>query len=327
MSDASYELFKMVMASDSLTDQHWEATRLAIGGAFDIGAELRRPIAGELRDVLKFLDYHLDLQGAGKNHELSIVSAMEAIIASSDNCQADSLTVEYIRNSNGTSPSFANGMRLMMDPSNTSRLRMVSIGLISLTSDQWFGLPVPAEEMSKFCEHLAVFMIDDALHREFVRKFGATILFEMLCSPAWRKHIVTRFWSMFVYCTEVPEGRESLKWCLRNAVELLEFTRGLPDGEGLKWWYGTLWFHYDKLDATVRSEVERIARDMSLGNGLSDLNLYLNLIEQDIARTRQAVDELASESGLAGFGMELRARLIALEGNYLRLARITGRCQ
>ena len=147
----------------------------------------------------------------------------------------------------------------------------------------------------------------------------------MLCSPEWRKHIVPRFWALLVYSPQVPEGRASLRWCLRNAIDLLKFTRGLSDGEGLKWWYGTLWFHYDKLDATVRSEVERIARDMSLGDGLSDLNLYLNLIEQDVARTRKAVDEFSNKRKPAGFGMELRARLIALEGNYLRLARITGR--
>ena len=44
---------------------------------------------------------------------------------------------------------------------------------------------------------------------------------------------------------------------------------------------------HDKLDTTVRDEVERMARDMSLGNGFSDLNLYLDLIGQGVARTRQ----------------------------------------
>ena len=116
---------------------------------------------------------------------------------------------------------------------------------------------------------------------------------------------------------------ESFKWCLQNAIELLEFTRGLSDGEGSRWWYGTLWFHFEKLDHTVRGEVERIAREMSSGDGLSDLNLYLNLIGQEVERTRRELDGLTEEGRLYGFDMELRARFVAMEGNYHRLARIT----
>ena len=180
------------------------------------------------------------------------------------------------------------------------------------------------EEMSEFCEHLAVYIIDDALQGDFVQRCSATILFGMLRSSEWRKHIATRFWCVLAYCTLVEEELESFKWCLRNALDLLEYTRGLAGGEGLKWWYGTLWFHYDKPDTTVREEVERIAREMSLGNGLSDLNLYHNLIEQEVARTRREVDELPNEIRPAGFSVRVRARLVALEGNCHRLARITG---
>jgi len=126
---------------------------------------------------------------------------------------------------------------------------------------------------------------------------------------------------MHAYCAMADEGQESFKWCLQNAIELLEFARGLADGEGLKWWYGTLWFHYDKLDTTVREEVERIAKDMSMGDGLSDLNLYHNLIEQEVMRTRQKVGELRNEDRLDRPGIGL----IALEGNYNELGRITSR--
>ena len=315
----------MIMASDDLTDQHWEATRLTVHGAFNMESAMQPSVVGELGDILKFLDYHLHLQGVGKDHEFSIMTAMRAIVVMSENFRADPLTAECIRNFILTSPSFAKGVRSMMNPDNAFGLRMTAIGLIALTSDKWFDSPAPVEEMSEFCEHLAVFMIDNVIREEFVRMFGAAILFEMLCSPEWRKHIVTRFWSMLAYCTTVPGEPEPFKWCLRNAIELLEFTRGLPDGEGLKWWYGTLWFHYNKLDATVRDEVERIAKEMSLGDGLSNLNLYLNLIERDVARIRQEVDGLHDDAKLHRTGMELRAQLIALEGNYDKLARIAGR--
>lgn len=324
ISIISYELFKAIMARDSLTDQDWEAARLAIHGTFQDGDLVTSSGLGELAEVLKFLDYHIGLRAAGEIYESSVIFAMEAIIIRSENYRANALTVESIKNFNQNTPYFANGVRSMMNPDNTFDLRLATTGLMALTSEQWFDSPVPAEEMSEFCEHLAVYIIDEALHGDFVQRCGAIILFEMLRSPEWREHIATRYWSMFAYSTRVVEERESFKWCLQNAIELLEFTRGLPHGQGLKWWYGTLWFHYDKLDTTVRDEVEKIAREMSLGDGLSDLNLYLNLIGQEVARTRQEVEDIPNQSRPAGFGVELRARLIALERITHRLTRITG---
>ena len=282
---------------------------------------------GEPKEILKFLDYHLGLQGAGEDHRSSIIVALEAVHVNQDGRWPNPVIAEYIEKFNCTSPSFVKGTRSIMRPDNPFDLRDWATGLIVLMSSQWFGSPTPImepEEMSEFCEHLAVFAVDDLSHGPLAQRWGVTILFEMLRSPEWRKHVVTRFWNTLAYCTLIEEGRESFRWCLRNAVELLEFTRGLSHGEGLRWWYGTLWFHFDKLDTKVRDEVESIARDMSLGDGLSDLNLYLNLIGQEVTRTRKEVDELPKESKLAGFNLELRARLIALEGNYHRLARIAG---
>ena len=313
------------MARDNLTDRHWEAARLAIHGAFQENVEMTPPKLGELKGVLKFLDYHLQLQGAGEDHGPSIVFALEAIVVRSDDYPADPLTVECIRDFIHANPSFVRGVRSIVQPSSPFKLRLAAAGFISLISDQWFDTPVPVmepEEMSEFCE-LVAFIVGDGLRGKLVQRRGVTFIFEMLRSPEWREHIVTRFWHTLAYCSLVEEERESVRWCLGNALELLEFTKGLPDGEGLKWWYGTLWFYFDKLDAAVRDEVERIAVDMSLGDGLSDLNMYLNLIGREVARTREEVDELLQESGPAGFGIKRRARLIALEGNHQRLARIT----
>ena len=323
---ASYELFTTIMASNDrdLTDLHWEAARLAVCGAFRETAEVTQSTLGDLKGILRFLDYHLGLQGAGRDHGSAIRSAMDAIIVKSDKFQADPLTVDYIEGLIRDSASFAKGVRSMMHPDNAFELRLSTPGLIAVTSDKWFSSPVPAEDMSDFCERLAVFVVDDALHGEYVQRCGVIILFEMLRSPEWREHIVPRLWSMFAYSIQFPGERESFWWCLENASDLLKFTRRFTDGEGLKWWYGTLWFHHDKLDVKVRDEVERIAKDMSASDGLSDLNLYLSLIKQEVARTRREVDELPNKSRPAGFGMDLRARLIALEGSYEKLARITG---
>jgi len=330
--NASYGLFKIIMAYDNLTEQDWKAARFAIYGAFQ-GIEVVPSSVGEINEILKFLTHHLCLHGVrdmvGGDHGTSIVLALKAVVLRSSDYRADPLTAGYIGHLNRTSPAFVNGVHSTIRPGNPFLLRMYATGLIALTTDQWFNSPEPVmapEEMSEFCEDLAVFIIDDHFQRSFVQKCSAIILFGMLRSPEWRKHIVTRFWRMFAYCTLVNEEWESFGWCLQNATELLEFTRGLADGEGLKWWYGALWFHYDKLDTTAREEVEKVAREMSSGDGLSDLNLYLNLIGEEVTKTRQEVDELhkAARSELPGVEFRARLRLIALEGNHDRLAQIAG---
>jgi len=318
------------VALDDLTDQHWEVARLAAHGAFqpDIDGSVQKE--DEPKEILKFLDYHLDLQGKGEDHHFSIELASSAIFAESSGHPygLPAPLLERIGRFDCARPSFVRGVRSVLPPNNPFRLRDKIIGLITLMSNQWFNSPtsiMEPEEMPEFCEHLAVFLIDEALRHPFIQWRGVTILFEMLRSPEWRKHIAPRFWSMFAYSTRVDGARESVRWCLQNAIELLEFMRGLPHGEGLKWWYGALWLYHSKLDATVRDEVEKVARDVSLGDGISDLNLglYLNIIGQDVTRIQQEVDELRSEYETDGLA-ELEDQLIALEENRRRLSRITG---
>ena len=324
VADASYELFEVIMASDNLTDQYWEAACLSVKGAFQ-----EKPgnviLAREPTKILKFLDYHFDLQGAEEDHMSSITFALDAIANILHN-QPKSLVVESIRNFNCTSPSFVRGVCLMAHPSSSAKVLGRTIWLTALISDQWFNSPVPImkpEEMSKFCEHLAMYMVDTGNPLPQTRRYFFIVLFGMLRSLEWRNHIVTRLWSLLANWTLVGE-EESFKWCLENAIELLEFTKGLSDGEGFKWWYGTLWFHFEKLDPTVQGEVERIATEMLSGDDLSALNLYLNLIGQEVERMQQELGGLSEDDRLGRSGMELRAQLVTLEGNYCRLARITG---
>jgi len=316
------------MASDDLTDQHWEAARLLAQGAWREEVDDLSPELTDLKEVFKFLGHHLGLHGAGEDHASPIIFATTAILSEwYTDGDPSPLLEESARKFNCVRPSFVKGVRLALDPRNSLVFRGRMLALVALAFDQWFNSPTPImepEEMAEVCENLAVYVIDDVLHESYIQRRGLIVLFGMLRSPEWRSHIVTRFWKMLAYCITVDEELGPFAWCLQNATELLDFVRGLPDGEGLKWWYGTLWFHYDKLDTTVRGEVERIAKDMSLGDGLSDLNLYLNLIGQEIARTRHELDELRDEDKLDTSGMKLRTRLIALEGNHHRLSLITG---
>jgi len=326
VSDASYALFTMIVASERPSNQHWEVARLAIYGAFqsNIVIKITPARSPELDRILKFLNYHLGLQVAGEDHRYSIIFALEAIVRS-DHYPTDPTILRCLRDFIRDNPSFMRGMRSTMQPHSPYRLRLAATGLTALTSGQLFD-PALELEMSQFSEHLAAFIIDDHFHGEFIQRCSVIILFGMLHSPEWREHIASRFWRMLSYCILVDEELESFKWCLQNAIKLLEFTRGLPDGEGLKWWYVTLWFHYDKLDTTVRDEVERIAKDMSVGDGLSDLDLNLSLIGQEVTKIRQEVDEVhkAARPDMPGAEHSARLRLVALEGNYNRLARIIG---
>lgn len=328
---ASYELFKVIVGSDDLTDEDWEAARHAIRGSFqdNIDDPSFAPYVGEPKEILKFLDYHLGLHGAGEDHGPSIGFALDASIVQSGG-RPDPVIVECLRNFNCASPSFVKGLRLVMDPGCTVRIRGDAIRFIALISDQWFNSTVPVmepEEMTQFCEHLAAYMVDDGPRLLLTRKRFFSILLGMLRSPEWRGHIVTRTWSLLADWTLIEEEHESFQWCLQNAIELLEFTKKLPDGEGFRWWYGTLWFHFEKLDPTVKGEVESIAKDMDMssGNGTSDLKLYHNLLGQEVEKVRRELDGFTEVDRLSSSGMKLRSRFVNLEGTWHRLGRITGR--
>ena len=334
-AEASCELFHVIMASDNMTEEYWEAARYAIRGAFrPTKASLTKvPVMEKPQDLLEFLDHHFGLQGAGEDHISSITCALEAALVLSHGRPVP-LVLESIRSFNCASPSFVRGMRSIMRPPAHDWTRENAIRFIALVSDQWFNSPMPIMEQddrTEFCENLAWFMAGSFRPHPYTRRRLIIILFGMLRSPEWRNHIVAKLWSLFGEWTLADEWTltdeedMSFQWCLKNAIELLEFTKGSPDAEKFRWWYGTLWFHFEKLDPTVQGEVERIATEMSSGAGLSDLNLYLNLIGQETERSQRQFDGLTEDDRLDRYGMELRARIVWAEGNYRRLARIAGR--
>ena len=80
--------------------------------------------------------------------------------------------------------------------------------------------------MSGFRKYLTVLVIGDASDGLVIRWRGVAIL-SLKCSARQSGgphcHQVPEYTS---YCAVVDEEQESFRWCLRNAVELLEFTRG-----------------------------------------------------------------------------------------------------
>ena len=322
ITELSYVLFKLIMASNELTDQHWEAARFAVDGACSV---VSPSVVGEPKELVRFLDYHIVLHGSGEDYESYITPALKALLRLQDLDDVHPPTFQCIRGFNWTSPSFVRGICSMIQPQYNPQLRGDTTFLIALVSDTWFDRVASVmnpQEISEFGENMALFM-DQIVHQTHTKKNAVAVLFGMLRSPSWREHIVTRFWKVLAYCNLVG-GLEVVKLCLENAIQLLEFTKGLSlsdDGEGLKWWYGTLWFYYHKLSPTVQAEVKKVAEVIPRNH----LNLYLNLIEDEAGRLRKELNELPEEEIFKDHGINLRDQLVGLQGNYDQLAQIAGR--
>jgi len=131
VAKASYDLFKTTMAYENMTDQHWAAARLAIHGALQEGGGVKPSKLGELKEIFKFLDYHLGLQGAGEDRGSSIRFALGGILAKSRGRRPDPLVVKCIKKFDCASPSFVGGMRSILRPGNHITLRGRAVGLIT----------------------------------------------------------------------------------------------------------------------------------------------------------------------------------------------------
>ena len=78
VSKASYGLFKAIVGLDNLTDQHWEAARFTVYAAFrDVNNTMH---CGDPKEIVKFLDYHVGVQGAKEDHQLYISSALQSLL-------------------------------------------------------------------------------------------------------------------------------------------------------------------------------------------------------------------------------------------------------
>ena len=64
---------------------------------------------------------------------------------------------------------------------------------------------------------------------------------------------------------------------------------------------------------------------MLRNDGLLDLNLYLSLMQEEVTKTRQQLNELSNRDRQSPIGLGKQAWLITMEGNFDQLARITGR--
>ena len=312
VSTASYRLFKTIMTFDNLTDEHWEAARLAICAV----AESPHPAEiGEPKEILRFIDHHVLLEGEGREYEPCIGHALRLIV----NREVNPLTFTCFKEFDWASPPFVRRVRSMMQPHNRQEIRRAVVALVALVLDRWFNCSVPVmepEEMSEFCENLTqpiqdvVFVRDERLDRE-----RATIAFGLLRSPDWREQVVPELWRTLPLSI-LAEELESVRWCLRNAIELLDFMKGLPNREGLKWWCGMLYLHFDKLDSATRDEVQKITAAMR-SDGLTHLRFCRDIIGAEISRMQDRVDlSRGAEKNV------VRTRLAALEGNYQQLDRI-----
>lgn len=85
----------------------------------------------------------------------------------------------------------------MIHPSSPLKLRWKGIDLVFLVSDRRFNSPSPvmgpAEKMFELCEPPAVFMIDTGFPLPNTKRFGVSILLEMLRSATRLRGIATHW--------------------------------------------------------------------------------------------------------------------------------------
>ena len=192
-------------------------------------------MVGEPKGILKFLDYHLCLQGQ------RMVTALSSSLP-----LMQPPTVELTRTSDARvlwelqlCQPILRERHVIID---APQLRHLVIQLIVLVSDRWFNSPV------------------------LVMKRTSSVNSCSLCtrSPPWRPRAIYQALESTCRLDSCLGGAGVVPVVFTERIELLGFTKQLPDGAGLsfEWWYGTLWFHFEKLDPTVGGEVESIARGM-----------------------------------------------------------------
>lgn len=170
------------------------------------------PTVGNAKKILKFLDYHLERQGAGEAHTTFFYYASDTILVLLPGGWLILLVVESIRNFGCASPPFMSGMRSTIRSTSNPWTRESAIWFMPDIHFQRFCSPVPImepEEMAEFSEHPTMLTVGVGPTAYPTTKRGFPALLSMLCSPGWRNHMVTWLWCLLACGTLADDEEES----------------------------------------------------------------------------------------------------------------------
>lgn len=143
------------------------------------------------------------------------------------------------------------------------------------------------DQMRRFCIDW-VHNVDNIEHTSNVQKATLAILFEMINSPQWHPHIVTRKRKLLGYLAAIPGGPLPLRRCIDNP-ELMDVIGNVEEPAAVILWLVILWLKYNGLIPEVREQLEAETRVVSQGNKKMDLDMYLSIIDVE---TRKAEEVL-----------------------------------
>ena len=285
IAQRSYQLFHVVMRAPAhLQEKKWEASRLTIHGAYKWDRYL--PWVEDPQDILTFLDYHFDLATQdGQNQDEPIQNGLRALAYASGPS-----TIEALGRFNPAKPSFIRGICHVYQDDKPFQLRKAALFFLPLISDRWFNTQRPImepDQMKKLCIDWAS-AVDDNDHAPDFQKATLLVLLGMIDSPHWRPYIVAEKWKLLEYFTSVPDDSQPLKRCIDNP-KLMGVIRNVENPAAMVLWLAILWLKYQELTPVVREQLETATREASQGGKKADLNMYLSVMDSELAKAEDTL--------------------------------------
>ena len=280
----SYGLFRIIMKdlvspSPRYSEKKWEASRLALHGAYKPSQFL--PRVEDPQDILAFLSHHFELVENGEDHAEPIQSALRALAYA-----PSPKTIEALKQFDPTKPSFVCGIGFAFQDTRSRELRKAALFFLPLIADKLFYSPRPTvsdDGMKKLCVGWAS-TVDEVWDTDAVREPTLAVFLNMINCPHWRPHVVPEKWELLAHFDSVPDDSQPLARCLRNPglVDAIT-TVGNPDAIVL--WSKILLLKYSQLDPKVQERLQASVR----GPQRTNADNYLSTIQSELDK---AVKEL-----------------------------------
>ena len=272
----SYRLFRTVMHTTTHSWGTWEASRLALHGAYK-GGDL--PPVDDPRDALTFLNYHFELALQGENQDEPIQDALRALAYASGPAAIKAVDFDL------TQPSFVRGIRFAFEANRPREVREAALFFLPLIGDTWFDAAygiIPGE-MGSFCVDWAT-AVDSIEHTERAKKAILMALFHMMDSPNWRHLIPEGKWKLLKYYPSIPEDCQPWKKCLENPKLVADISQ-VTDPEAIALWPRVLWLKYDELTPPVQEALIEVTKS---AQGRRHIDTYYQEVSQSLEEAEGA---------------------------------------
>ena len=280
VAQESYKLFRIIMARSSLQESDWNASRLAMHGAYKSDKFL--PEVGDPGDLIAFLEHHFDLATTqDKNQDGPIQHALRALIHVSDPSVIRDRAIPG-------DPSFAPGILHVFQGDRPLQLRSVALRFLALVSDKWFDTSLESGKMRNFCAGWASF-VDSVGSTAEVEEDTLKVFLGIISSPHWCGDMVLGKWKLL---ERFAPGDPRLSGCISNP-ELMDEIKDTDDRALVTHWLKILWLRHGGLDDKVREQLEETTKELVDEGRKADLVVCLSAINLELKRVRRMASGLS----------------------------------